>query len=68
MIQFTVTWRNLKTIILSEVNQMQKDKYIRYCLYVESKKKCKDELIYRTEVKSQMYKTNRLPGDKQGKG
>ena len=38
-------------------------------LYVESKKRGTNELIYRTKVESQMQKTNLwLPGDKWEEG
>ena len=33
---FAATWIQLEIIILSEINQKEKDKYM-YCLYVESK-------------------------------
>ena len=36
---FAATWMNLEIIILSEVNQTGKDKYLCYHLYVESGKK-----------------------------
>ena len=35
------TWMDLEVTIRSEVSQTEKDKYIWYCLYVESKKKKK---------------------------
>ena len=42
---------------------------IWYRLYVESKKKGTNELIYKTEVESWMWKTNLwLPGDRGGWG
>ena len=34
---FAATWMQLKIIILSEGNLREKDKYISYYLYVESK-------------------------------
>ena len=34
---FAATWMNPEIIILSEVSQTEKDKYIWYQLYVESK-------------------------------
>ena len=36
---FAATWVDLETIILSEVSQIEKDKYHIHHLYVESKKK-----------------------------
>ena len=33
---FAATWMELETIILSEVSQKEKEKYIQYHLYVES--------------------------------
>ena len=46
---------NLQILILSEIGKT----YMRYHLYVKSKKK-KDtnELIYKIEIDSQLYKTN----------
>ena len=38
---FAATWMELETIILSEVSQKEKEKYIQYHLNVESKKKYK---------------------------
>ena len=35
---FAAIWTDLEIFILSEVSQTAKDKYIRYCLYVESEK------------------------------
>ena len=35
---FAATWMDLEIFILSEVSQTVKDKYIWYCLYVESEK------------------------------
>ena len=33
---FAATWMELETIILSEVSQKEKEKYIQYHLYVQS--------------------------------
>ena len=33
---FAATWMELETIILSEVSQKEKEKYMQYHLYVES--------------------------------
>ena len=43
----------LEIIILSEVNQTQKDKYYMISLYMKPKKKDTKELIYKTELESQ---------------
>ena len=47
---FAATWMDLEVIILNEVRQTEKDKYH---LYVESKKKNTNELIYKTEIDPQ---------------
>ena len=57
---FAVPWEGPETVILSEVNQIDQDKYVWRCLNVESTKKKKNrtnEFIYKTEVDSQMQKT-----------
>ena len=46
------TWMDLEIIVLSEVNQT-KTNTIWYHLYVESKKKDANELIYKTEIDPQ---------------
>ena len=48
---FAATWMDLETVIL---NQTEKDKYHMISLYVDSKKNGKNELIYKTEIESQM--------------
>ena len=55
---FASTWMDLKIVLLSEASQTEKDNTIRYCLYVESKKKTTNELIYKTEIQLQMQKIN----------
>ena len=52
---FAATWMDLDTVIQSEVSQKKKDKYR---LYVESKKKGTNGLIYKTDLELQMQKTN----------
>ena len=60
---FAATSMDLEIIILSEVRQRKTN--IIYCLYVESKKKSTNELIYETEIELQMQRTNlQLPGGK----
>ena len=61
---FAVIWMDLELITLSEVSQT-KTNIIPYHLYVESKKKDTNELIYKTETDSQTLETNlRLPKGK----
>ena len=53
---------NLKIVTLGEVSQTDKDKY--YIVSVTCgilKKKNTNELIYKTETDSQVYKTNDQP-------
>ena len=38
---FAATWMDLEIVILTEVSQTEKDKYIWFCLWMESKKKKK---------------------------
>ena len=55
------TWMDLEIIILSEVNQTEKDKY-NISFICRNLKNSIDELIYETEIDSQTQKTNlRLP-------
>ena len=62
---FAATWMDVEIIILSEVRQ-RKTNIMGYCSYVESKKKGTNELIYKTEIESQMQKTNLwLPGGRE---
>ena len=60
------TWMNLESIILSEGSQ--KKRQISYHLYVESKKNDTNELIYKTEIDSQILKTNSYQRRKCGRG
>ena len=53
ILPIATTWMGLEIVILSEVRQ-RKTNIIRYHLYVESKKKGTNELIYKTEVESRM--------------
>ena len=39
IISFAAKWMDLERVILNEVSQTEKEKYCRYLLYVESKKK-----------------------------
>ena len=64
---FVATWMDLKTVILNEVSQIEKDKYHMVSLIRGIYKKGTNELIYKMEVESQMQKTNLwLPGGKGG--
>ena len=38
ILPFAATWMDLEGAMLSEISQREKDKYLRYHLYVESKK------------------------------
>ena len=51
---FAVTWMDLETVILSEVCQTEKDKYV--VSHIESNKNNTNELIYKIE--SKMMKTH----------
>ena len=53
---FTATWMDLEIIILSEVNQTEKDKY--HITYMCNLKYDTNDLIYKTEMDSQTQKTN----------
>ena len=65
---FAATWMDLEIIILSEVKQTEKDKY-HDMIYMWNLKSDANELIYKTEIESQMQKTNLwLPGGKGGGG
>ena len=62
---FATMWMNLETVMLSEVIQTQKDRYdIAYMWNLKKRGQDTNELTYKTDVKSQMQKTNLwLPGD-----
>ena len=64
---FSATWMDLEIIILSEVSQIEKDKYHMISLICDF---LKNGLIYKTETDSQSLKTNLwLPkGKDEGKG
>ena len=52
---FAATWMDLEIVILNEVSQTQKDKcHMITLIYGILKKKGTNELIYKTEVESQM--------------
>ena len=59
----------LEVVILSEVSQTEKDKYHTVLLiYKQNVKNCTNEPIYKTEIESQMWKTNlRLPNGEKGR-
>ena len=52
---FAATWMDLEIIILSEVSQKEKDKYhtISFICGRSKKKNDTNELIYKTETKTQ---------------
>ena len=63
---FTATWMNLEIIILSEVSQAEKGKYI---IYIWNLKNNTNEYTYKTEEDSQTQKTNlRLLGGRDSQG
>ena len=65
---FVTTWMDLKIIILSEVSQMEKDTYHMIPPICGIEKKGSHELIYKTEIGSEPWKTNlRLPRGKEGR-
>ena len=49
---FAATWMDVEIIILSEVSQTEKDKYMisLLCGILKKKKKDTNELIYKTEI------------------
>ena len=55
MTSFTVTW--METVILSKVSQRKTKIYDITCMW-NLKKIFTNELIYKTEIQSQMWKTN----------
>ena len=58
---FAASWMYLETVRLSQVSQTQKDKQhliMAYMWNLEKKKRGTNELMYKTEVLSQMQKTN----------
>ena len=58
---FAAAWRDLEIIMLSEVNQTEKDQYHMrslICGILKKKKKIQKELIHRTETDSQISKPN----------
>ena len=51
---FAATWMDPEIVILSEVSQTEKDKYHMISLICGILKKGANELIYKTEIESQM--------------
>ena len=51
---FVATWAELEMIILSEASQTQNSKYHMISLICGMFKKSTNELIYKTEIESQM--------------
>ena len=59
---------NGSLLVMSEVSQTKKDKYHIIFLVCGFEEKGTNELIYKTEIESQMHKTNLwLPGGKVGR-
>ena len=57
---FAATWMDLEIIILSDISQKEKDKYIA-CMWSLKKKKPKittNDLIYKIEIDPQAQKIN----------
>ena len=66
---FAAIWMDLEIIILSEINQKEKDKYTIYITYVWNLIYDTNEFTYKTEIDSQTQKTNLwLPKGKVGGG
>ena len=55
---FAARGMDLEFITLNEVSQKEKDRYRRIALICVIFKKDTNELIYKTEIDSQTYKTN----------
>ena len=64
---FAATWMELEVIILSEVSQ-RKSNSTWYCLYMWNLKNGTNELIYKTEIESQIQKTNMVPREEKEEG
>ena len=66
---FAAIWMDLEIVTLCEVSQTEKDKYHTILFICEILKNGTIELIYKTEIESQMEKTNLwLPGGKRREG
>ena len=55
---FAMTWVDLETVIQSDMSQKEKDKYHIISLTYGIQKNGTDELILKTEIESQMQRTN----------
>ena len=55
---FAMPWMDLETVIQSEVNQKEKDKYHIISLTYGIQKNGTDELICKVEIETQMQRTN----------
>ena len=55
---FAATWMDLAIVILSEISQTETEKYHMTSLICGILKNGTNELIYKTEIESQMQKTN----------
>ena len=68
---FAAMWVDRETVLLSEISQTEKEKYPYDSTYMWNlkKKRNTNELIYKTEIDSQILKTNLwLPRRKRGGG
>ena len=63
VLSFAAKWMDLEDIMLNEISQKEKDKYHTVSPVCGIKKNGTNELIYKTEIESQMQKTDLwLPG------
>ena len=58
IVPFAETWMDLEIVILSEVSQKEENKYCIISLICGIQKNGRDELTFKAEIDSQMYRTN----------
>ena len=70
VMSFAATWVDLEMVLLSGISQVEREKYPYDSTYMWNRKKKKkntNELIYKTEIESQILKRNLwLPRRKRG--